>query len=39
MLLRTQNLLGYRSYADGVVQAFVKLAVNNGVDVFRVFDS
>lgn len=39
MLLRGQNLLGYRNYADDVVQAFVKLAVNNGVDVFRVFDA
>ncbi|WED43409.1 sodium-extruding oxaloacetate decarboxylase subunit alpha [Legionella cardiaca] len=39
MLLRGQNLLGYRHYADDVVQAFVKLAANNGVDVFRVFDA
>ncbi|HAT7786799.1 TPA: oxaloacetate decarboxylase subunit alpha [Legionella pneumophila subsp. pneumophila] len=39
MLLRGQNLLGYRNYADDVVRAFVKLAVNNGVDVFRVFDA
>ncbi|KTD17371.1 sodium-extruding oxaloacetate decarboxylase subunit alpha [Legionella jordanis] len=39
MLLRGQNLLGYRHYADDVVQAFVKLAAKNGVDVFRVFDA
>ncbi|KTD65912.1 sodium-extruding oxaloacetate decarboxylase subunit alpha [Legionella spiritensis] len=39
MLLRGQNLLGYRHYADDVVKAFVKLAANNGVDVFRVFDA
>lgn len=39
MLLRGQNLLGYRHYADDVVQAFINLAANNGVDVFRVFDA
>ncbi|ASQ46961.1 sodium-extruding oxaloacetate decarboxylase subunit alpha [Legionella clemsonensis] len=39
MLLRGQNLLGYRHYADDVVQAFVKLASRNGIDVFRVFDA
>ncbi|OCH97105.1 oxaloacetate decarboxylase subunit alpha [Legionella jamestowniensis] len=39
MLLRGQNLLGYRHYADDVVQTFVKLAAKNGVDVFRVFDA
>lgn len=39
MLLRGQNLLGYRHYADDVVRSFVKLAVNNGVDIFRVFDA
>lgn len=39
MLLRGQNLLGYRHYADDVVATFVKLAANNGVDVFRVFDA
>lgn len=39
MLLRGQNLLGYRHYADDVVRAFIKLAVNNGVDVFRIFDA
>jgi len=39
MLLRGQNLLGYRNYADDVVQSFIHLAANNGVDVFRVFDA
>ncbi len=38
MLLRGQNLLGYRHYADDVVQRFVERAVKNGMDVFRVFD-
>ena len=39
MLLRGQNLLGYRHYADDVVHRFVERAVTNGVDVFRVFDA
>ncbi len=39
MLLRGQNLLGYRHYADDVVEKFVDLACNNGVDVFRIFDA
>lgn len=39
MLLRGQNLLGYRHYADDVVEKFVERAVTNGVDVFRVFDA
>jgi pyruvate carboxylase subunit B len=39
MLLRGQNLLGYRHYSDDVVHAFVKQAVNGGVDVFRIFDA
>ncbi|CEG58025.1 sodium-extruding oxaloacetate decarboxylase subunit alpha [Legionella fallonii] len=39
MLLRGQNLLGYRHYADDVVKEFIKLAANNGVDVFRIFDA
>ncbi len=39
MLLRGQNLLGYRHYADDVVRAFVTKAANNGVDVFRIFDA
>ncbi len=39
MLLRGQNLLGYRHYSDDVVRAFVKKAAENGVDVFRIFDA
>ncbi|MCL5042494.1 MAG: sodium-extruding oxaloacetate decarboxylase subunit alpha [Gammaproteobacteria bacterium] len=39
MLLRGQNLLGYRHYADDVVEKFVERAAENGVDVFRVFDA
>ncbi len=39
MLLRGQNLLGYRHYADDVVIKFVERAAVNGVDVFRVFDA
>ena len=39
MLLRGQNLLGYRHYADDIVDKFVDRAVANGVDVFRIFDA
>jgi oxaloacetate decarboxylase alpha subunit len=39
MLLRGQNLLGYRHYADDVVAKFVEAAAKNGVDVFRIFDA
>lgn len=39
MLLRGQNLLGYRHYADDVVRKFVERAHTNGVDVFRIFDA
>jgi oxaloacetate decarboxylase alpha subunit len=39
MLLRGQNLLGYRHYADDVVSKFVEAAAKNGVDVFRIFDA
>lgn len=39
MLLRGQNLLGYRHYSDDVVRAFVKKAAENGMDVFRIFDA
>ncbi|SHO55183.1 sodium-extruding oxaloacetate decarboxylase subunit alpha [Vibrio quintilis] len=39
MLLRGQNLLGYRHYADDVVDRFVERSVANGMDVFRVFDA
>ena len=39
MLLRGQNLVGYRQYPDDVVRAFVKEAANAGMDIFRVFDA
>ncbi len=39
MLLRGQNLVGYRNYADDVVDRFVALACENGVDIIRVFDA
>lgn len=39
MLLRGQNLLGYRHYADDVVEAFVDKSVENGIDVIRIFDA
>ncbi len=39
MLLRGQNLLGYRHYSDDVVRAFVQKSADNGVDIFRVFDA
>ena len=39
MLLRGQNLLGYRHYADDVVDEFVDKAVSNGIDVIRIFDA
>ncbi|MGD8323874.1 MAG: sodium-extruding oxaloacetate decarboxylase subunit alpha [Gammaproteobacteria bacterium] len=39
MLLRGQNLLGYRHYADDVVETFVNRAAANGIDVFRIFDA
>ena len=39
MLLRGQNLLGYRHYADDVVDRFCERAAENGVDVFRIFDA
>lgn len=39
MLLRGQNLLGYRHYGDDVVEAFVQQAAENGMDVFRIFDA
>ena len=39
MLLRGQNILGYRHYADDVVERFVQRSADNGVDVFRVFDA
>ena len=39
MLLRGQNLLGYRHYSDDLVRAFVDKAAENGVEVFRIFDA
>ncbi len=39
MLLRGQNLVGYRNYADDVVEAFVEQAAEAGIDIFRVFDA
>lgn len=39
MLLRGQNVVGYRNYPDDVVQAFVEHAAANGIDVFRIFDA
>ena len=39
MLLRGQNLVGYRHYADDVVEEFVRLAILNGVGIFRIFDA
>ena len=39
MLLRGQNLLGYKHYSDDVVSAFVEKSIENGIDVVRVFDA
>ncbi len=39
MLLRGQNLVGYRNYADDVAKAFVERACENGMDIFRTFDA
>ncbi len=39
MLLRGQNILGYKHYSDDVVEAFVKEAAKNGIDIFRIFDA
>ncbi|MBQ1935786.1 MAG: pyruvate carboxylase subunit B, partial [Clostridia bacterium] len=39
MLLRGQNILGYKHYADDVVEAFCKKSVENGIDVIRIFDA
>jgi len=39
MLLRGQNLLGYKHYPDDVVRKFVALSVENGIDIFRIFDA
>jgi oxaloacetate decarboxylase alpha subunit len=39
MLLRGQNLLGYKHYSDDVVELFIKKAIENGIDIIRVFDA
>lgn len=39
MLLRGQNLVGYRHYADDVAKRFVELSVKNGIDIIRIFDA
>ena len=39
MLLRGQNLLGYRHYADDIVEKFVELSIKNGIDIIRTFDA
>ena len=39
MLLRGQNLVGYRNYPDDIVEAFVQRCCDNGIDIFRVFDA
>jgi len=39
MLLRGQNILGYKNYPDDVVERFIALAIENGVDIFRIFDA
>ncbi|MFP3896592.1 MAG: pyruvate/oxaloacetate carboxyltransferase [Anaerolineales bacterium] len=39
MLLRGQNILGYRHYPDDIVEKFVEHAVKNGIDIFRIFDA
>ncbi len=39
MLLRGQNLLGYRHYSDDVVRAFIERTADNGMDIFRIFDA
>ncbi|MGX4600317.1 oxaloacetate decarboxylase subunit alpha [Faecalimicrobium sp. JNUCC 81] len=39
MLLRGQNLLGYRNYADDTVDRFIELSIKNGIDIIRVFDA
>lgn len=39
MLLRGQNLLGYRNYPDDIVEKFIELSVKNGIDIIRIFDA
>src|SRR5690554_1677228 len=39
MLLRGQNVVGYKHYADDVLEEFIKRTVDNGLDIFRIFDA
>ncbi len=39
MLLRGQNLVGYKNYADDLLERFIALAIENGMDIFRIFDA
>jgi oxaloacetate decarboxylase alpha subunit len=39
MLLRGQNVVGYKNYPDDLLDKFIELAVNNGMDIFRIFDA
>ena len=39
MLLRGQNILGYKHYADDVVESFVRKSIENGIDIIRIFDA
>ena len=39
MLLRGQNLFGYKHYPDDVVRKFIKLSIKNGIDIIRIFDA
>jgi oxaloacetate decarboxylase (Na+ extruding) subunit alpha len=39
MLLRGQNLLGYRNYADDIVERFIRKSIENGIDIIRIFDA
>jgi oxaloacetate decarboxylase alpha subunit len=39
MLLRGQNLLGYKHYPDDVVEEFIRLSIKNGIDIIRIFDA
>lgn len=39
MLLRGQNLLGYKHYSDDIVDLFVRKSIENGIDIIRVFDA
>ena len=39
MLFRGQNILGYRHYADDIVEYFVQKSIANGVDILRIFDA